>query len=81
MAANISLSQSLEKAREYLYEEFLTSNPEYREPKNRLGRPIGFVPLETQRKLARGEIITMLLEVGYRKLLKDLQEAGNVSDK
>lgn len=81
LAANISLSQSLEKAREYLYDEFLISNPEYREPKNRIGRPTGFVPIETQRKVARGEVITMLLELGYKKLLKELGGEGNVADK
>lgn len=81
IAANISLSQSLDRAREYLYEEFLSSNPEYREPKNRIGRPVGFIPMETQRKLARGEVVARLLDIGYKRLLKELGGEENVSDK
>jgi hypothetical protein len=69
----IALNKSLDLARKYLMEQFLEECPEYREPEKRWGRPVGYVPEETQRKIARGEIIARLLNIGYDELLKDLE--------
>lgn len=72
-AAEISLSQTREKALDYLRSAFFATHPECVPPRKQ-GRPAWYVSPSMQTRLARGEVISMLINLAGEKLRSELLE-------
>lgn len=71
-AAEISLSESREKALGYLRKQFYLARPECI-PNRKQGRPAWFVPPQTRNKVLAGEILAMLINAAGHRIMDELE--------